>query len=64
MAFARRVGRPVEYPFVRGIPGSPEIIEVKKLDNETVNFGGIWHSDTAYLEEPPMASILLAREVP
>ena len=64
MAFARRIGQPVEYPFVRGIEGYPEIIEVKKLEHETVNFGGIWHSDTAYLEEPPMASMLLAREVP
>lgn len=64
MAFARRVGQPVEYPFVRGIEGYPEIIEVKKLEHETVNFGGIWHSDTAYLEDPPMASMLLAREVP
>jgi len=64
MAFARRIGRPIEYPFVRGIAGFPEVIEVKKLEHEKINFGGIWHSDTAYLEEPPMASMLLAREVP
>ncbi len=64
MAFARRIGRPVEYPFVKGIEGYPEIIEVKKLAHETVNFGGIWHSDTTYLAEPPMASMLLARETP
>jgi len=64
MDFARRIGKPVEYPFVKGIAGFPEIIEVKKLEHETVNFGGIWHSDTAYLQEPPMASMLLAREVP
>jgi len=64
MAFARRIGHPIEYPFVKGIAGFPEIIEVKKLEHEKVNFGGVWHSDTAYLEEPPMASMLLAREVP
>jgi taurine dioxygenase len=64
MAFARRIGEPVEYPFVKGIPGFPEVIEVKKLEHEKVNFGGIWHSDTAYLEMPPMASMLVAREVP
>jgi taurine dioxygenase len=29
-----------------------------------VNFGGIWHSDTAYLPEPPSATLLLAREIP
>src|SRR5206468_2590556 len=39
-------------------------IEVKKLEHETVNFGGVWHSDTTYLERPPMGSLLLAREVP
>jgi len=64
LAFARHVGEPVEYPFVRGIDGFPEIITVSKLPHETVNFGGIWHSDTAYLERPPMATMLLAREVP
>ena len=64
LAFARRIGEPAEYPFVPGIDGHPEIIAVMKLPHETVNFGGIWHSDTAYLAEPPMATMLLAREVP
>jgi len=64
LAFARRLGDPVEYPFVKGIEGYPEIIAVSKLPHETVNFGGIWHSDTVYLERPPMATMLIAREVP
>jgi len=64
LAFARRLGIPVEYPFVKGIEGFPEIISVAKLPHETVNFGGIWHSDTVYLERPPMATMLIAREVP
>jgi taurine dioxygenase len=64
MAFARCMGNPVEYPFVKGIEGFPEVIEVKKLEHERHNFGGVWHSDTAYLEAPPMGSMLLARELP
>jgi taurine dioxygenase len=64
MAFARAMGKPVPYPFVPGIEGFPEVIEVKKLEHERHNFGGIWHSDTAYLEEPPMGSMLIAREIP
>jgi len=64
MAFARTMGKPVPYPFVPGIEGFPEVIEVKKLEHERHNFGGIWHSDTAYLEEPPMGSMLIARECP
>jgi taurine dioxygenase len=64
MAFARAMGTPIEYPFVKGIPGFPEVIEVKKLEHERVNFGGVWHSDTTYLEVPPMGSMLIAREVP
>jgi len=64
MAFARAMGTPIEYPFVKGLDGFPQVIEVKKLEHERHNFGGIWHSDTAYLDEPPMGSMLLAREVP
>lgn len=64
LAFARRFGEPIEYPFVRGIDGFPVITPVIKLPEETVNFGGVWHADTTYLDEPPMGTMLLAREVP
>jgi len=63
-AFAKRFGTPIEYPFVKGIEGFPEIIAVAKLEHEKVNFGGIWHSDTTYLQQPPMGSMLVALEVP
>jgi taurine dioxygenase len=64
LALARRFGKPIEYPFLKGIEGFPEIITVSKLEDEKVNFGGVWHSDTTYLQEPPMATLLVAREVP
>jgi taurine dioxygenase len=64
LRFAQCMGQPIEYPFVKGLPGYPVIIEVKKLEHERSNFGGIWHSDTTYLAQPPMGSMLLAREVP
>jgi taurine dioxygenase len=61
---ARRFGDPVEYPFVKGLDGFPQITPVIKLEHEKINFGGLWHSDTAYLEKPPMATMLIARETP
>ncbi len=64
LGVARRFGEPVEYPFVKGLDEFPEIIPVLKLAHEKINFGGIWHSDTSYLDAPPMASMLIAREVP
>ena len=64
LAFARTIGEPGRYPFVTGLATHPDIIEVKKLEHERNNFGGIWHSDTVYLDEPPMASMLIAREIP
>ena len=64
LAFARGFGQPMEYPQLKGLPECPLITPVLKLEHERVNFGGIWHSDTAYLERPPMASMLYAIEVP
>jgi len=62
--FAKTMGTPVEYPFVKGFEDFPEIIEVKKLEHEKINFGGVWHSDTTYLDCPPMGSMLLSKEIP
>jgi taurine dioxygenase len=64
LAVASRFGRPVEYPFVAGIDGFPQVTPVVKLEHERINFGGIWHSDTTYLDEPPIGTFLIAREVP
>lgn len=64
LAFAHAIGEPMEYPFVNGLPGASLITPVVKEPDEKTNFGGVWHSDTTYLEEPPMATMLLARETP
>ena len=64
LAFARRFGDLVDYPMVTGLDGYPDIVPVVKLEHETHNFGGIWHSDTTYLAQPPMGAILVARELP
>ena len=64
LRFARTMGEPSEYPMVRGMDAYPEITEVIKREDERVNFGGIWHSDTTYLDCPPMGTMLYARELP
>jgi taurine dioxygenase len=64
LLLAGRFGAIGEYPFLTGLPGYPQITAVVKLPQETVNFGGVWHSDTTYLPTPPMATMLIAREVP
>jgi len=64
LELAKRFGEPIEYPFLKGLEGFPEIITVAKLEHEKINLGGVWHSDTSYLDVPPMATMLIAREVP
>ena len=62
--FAEQFGLPIEYPQLKGLPECPLVTEVIKLEHETMNFGGVWHSDTTYLQQPPMASMLYAIEIP
>jgi len=64
LTFAKTMGQPIEYPLLKGLADFPDIIQVMKLEHELINFGGMWHSDTEYLELPPMGTMLLAREVP
>lgn len=61
---ARRFGEIGYYPFVKGMDAHPEVVEVAKKPDEKINFGGLWHTDTSYLELPPLGSLLYAKEVP
>ena len=61
---ARAFGEPMEYPQLKGLEECPFVTPVVKLEHERVNFGGVWHSDTTYLDVPPMASMLYAVETP
>ena len=45
-------------------PGYPLICEVRKEPEQTRNTGGNWHSDHTFDANPPLGSILLARELP
>ena len=64
LAFARHFGPIGLYPFARGMEGTPEVMDVIKEPGQETNFGGFWHSDTAYLEKPSLGSLLYAIEVP
>ena len=64
LAFSRHLGIPDIYPFIKGLDEFPEITPVLKRENETLNFGGVWHSDTTYQPCPPMATMLYALELP
>lgn len=64
VAVARHFGKPAIYPFLKGLDGQPEVHEIVKTETDTKNFGGGWHSDTAYKERPDMGTLLYALEVP
>lgn len=64
LAFTRQFGEVEKYPFLKGIEGHPLVAPVLKLPQETINFGGVWHSDTTYLPEPAAGATLYALELP
>jgi taurine dioxygenase len=63
--FARMFGEPMEDTFVQEHKDYPELMELlREADDSGYNFGGTWHSDSTYREEPPMGVVLYARELP
>ena len=64
IAFSRRFGELEPYPFVNGIEGHPELIDIVKMPSEVRNFGAGWHADMSFREEPPLGAVLHAIEVP
>ena len=65
MAFGRRFGTLTVHPFAPNEgKNAPELIKFRN-DETTPPFGtDVWHSDETFRAEPPMATILCAKEVP
>ncbi|MFI4936614.1 MAG: TauD/TfdA dioxygenase family protein [Caulobacterales bacterium] len=65
-AFSRRFGPFAEDAYTQGVPDHPDVQPLIKEASEEVGmvFGAGWHTDSAFLAEPPAISMLYAVEVP
>ncbi len=64
IAFGRRFGELDTHPFVDGSTDFPEVIDIVTEPDDRANFGGGWHTDVTFLEQPDLGSILYAVEIP
>ena len=62
--FAYSFGDPYIYPFAEPIKGFPGVMRIAKEADTELNFGGVWHIDTPYLEYPPIATFAYAIDIP
>ena len=62
--FGRRFGQLQPHVFNKSIEGHPEITEILKTEDETLNNGGRWHTDQQYRPEPAKMTMLFAHEIP
>ena len=66
VAVTRRFGPVLRVPYIRHLEQHPDIIAVlKEADERRIStFGGTWHSDFSFLDEPPSLTLLYALELP
>ena len=63
--FTRRLGTPIDTPFVQPMTDRPMVVRVvKEAGERALNFGGGWHTDLSYLPAPPSFTLLWAYDVP
>jgi taurine dioxygenase len=64
-AFTLQIGDFGEDPYVKPLADRPHILEVRREPDETASvFGGAWHSDWSFQDQPPAATLLHAKIVP
>lgn len=52
--------------FTQGIENHPNILKIAKSADEELPlvFGGVWHTDSAFLQQPPSLTLLYSRIIP
>ena len=61
---AARWGELHVHPYMPGLDGFPEVIEIVKKETDRHTFGGNWHTDQMFTATPAMGTMLYAKEVP
>jgi taurine dioxygenase len=64
VGLARRFGDIHLHPYMEGLPGQPEVLEIIKREDDKTNFGGTWHTDQAFSPRPALCTLLYAKETP
>jgi len=64
-AFTEAMGGFGHDPFIKPMPGHPNVLELRREpDEKAVNFGAGWHSDWSFQDAPPAATLLHSKVVP
>lgn len=64
-AFTLAMGPFGEDPFIKPMPGRPNVLELRREpDEKATNFGAGWHSDWSFQDRPPAATLLRSEVVP
>lgn len=64
-AFTLQIGPFGQDPFIKPMPGHPNVLELRREpDEKATNFGAGWHSDWSFQETPPAATLLRSEVVP
>jgi taurine dioxygenase len=64
-AFTLQIGAFGKDPFIKPMPGRPNVLELRREpDEKATNFGAGWHSDWSFQDQPPAATILRSEVIP
>lgn len=64
VGFAASFGTPEAHGFVPDLARREFVTEIRKEPGHSHNFGGTWHFDLSFKPSPPIAAVLVAREIP
>ena len=65
LAFAQGFGEVIQLPRLPSVEGCPDVQMIRRLASDTGRvIGENWHADSTYLDEPPLAVVMRALDVP